>query len=180
MSHLSRCTLALVVTGLVAGAAFITPPPAEASTLSTTPSAHVMQNTTLTPDTIDRAIAEARSSGGVLRDTVQRDGSHVVTIGSGDGITLDLVEGNPTARLSTSTDQYGRWIGFNSYDQSVIIGGGGLAISTGLCLLGPVVCVVAEAAMILVAAAVTQNGGVQCGTKSLRVYPWGGHKPRCA
>jgi hypothetical protein len=83
---------------------------------------------------------------------------------------MELTETNPRERLSAGSDNYGGvYVGFNAFDQNLIISGAAAGLTAGICLLGPAVCAVATVAITTATVAVTTSGGVQCGTKSLRV-----------
>ncbi|ROQ41479.1 hypothetical protein EDF46_0859 [Frondihabitans sp. PhB188] len=54
-------------------------------------------------------------------------------------------------------------------------------LGAGLCVVSAgIFCVVAGAIITAATVAITGNGAIRCGTKSLRVYPFASHKPRCA
>lgn len=135
----------------------------------------------VTPELFEQAIDEARAAGAVSDDVVNVDGTHAITIDAGGGVTLDLNTPAAPERLSSGSDSYGGlFVGFNAFDQSLVISGGMTAIAAGMCALGPAVCVVANVAAVIASTAITTSGGVQCGNKSLRVYPVTNKKPRCA
>jgi len=130
---------------------------------------------------IDRAIAEARSVGAVKEEIAAPDGSRTVVIEGSDGIQLELYQAGAHQRLSAGSDSYGGvYVGFNAFDQNLIISGAAAGLTAGICLLGPAVCAVGTVAITIATVAVTTNGGVRCGTKSLRVYPFSNRGPRCA
>ena len=135
----------------------------------------------ITPSLISKAISEARAAGAVTDASSGADGTRTVTIRAESGATLELPDpgADPHSRLSAGNDSYGFWIGFNSFDQGLIISGAGAGLTAGLCVLGPAVCAVATVAIVIATQAVTSNGGIQCGNKVMRVYPSGNHKPRC-
>lgn len=135
----------------------------------------------ITPEMVNQAIAEARSAGAVSGEKVQADGTRTVTITGGNGFTLELNETDPKQRLSAGSDSYGGvYVGFNAFDQNLILSGAAAGLTAGICVLGPVVCAVATVAITIATIAVSTSGGVRCGTKSLRVYPVSNKNPRCA
>jgi hypothetical protein len=171
-------------TALIAGS-LLSAPTAEATEVPPTASRTVDTSRPylkITPELVDRAIAEAREAGAVLGEQAHSDGTRTLVVDAGDGasITLGHID-DPRQRLSGGSDNYGGvYVGFNAFDQNLIISGAAAGLTAGICLLGPAVCAVATVAITLATVAVSTNGGVQCGTKSLRVYPISHKKPRCA
>ena len=168
---------------LIAGSLFLAPAANAAEAPAAAPTVVNVTQThpEITPEMVDEAIAEACAAGAVTKETVHADGSRGVTIDGGNGFTMELNETNPNARLSAGSDSYGGvYVGFNAFDQNLIISGAAAGLTAGICVLGPVVCAVATVAITIATVAVTTSGGVRCGTKSLRVYPVTNKKPRCA
>lgn len=167
---------AMIASGLVvAPAANAEPDPV------LTPAAEPQTRAPITSATFERAIAEARAAGAVTAEKTTADGSRIVTIDAGNGFSLELNDTTVRGRLSAGSDSYGGlFVGFNNFDQNLILGGAAAGMTAGICVLGPAVCAVATVAIVIATAAVSSSGGVQCGTKSLRVYPVTSKKPRCA
>lgn len=134
----------------------------------------------LAMETVRRAVEEARSAGAITDERTEADGSKTVVIEGDDGATLELNTGGTSARLGAGTDKYGMFVAFNAFDQNLIISGALTAIASAMCALGPAVCAVAQVAALLASNAISNGGGVRCGTKSLRVYPISHRAPRCA
>ncbi|GGL02692.1 hypothetical protein JOE58_003017 [Curtobacterium luteum] len=180
-----RTTLAGITlsSALIAGSLLMAP---SANAAETPRSAPIVVNVSathpeITLELINQAIADARAAGAVTGEKVQSDGTRTVTIDAGNGFTLDLNETNPQQRLSAGSDSYGGvYVGFNSFDQNLIISGAAAGLTAGICVLGPAVCAVATIAITIATVAVSTSGGVRCGTKSLRVYPVSNKNPRCA
>lgn len=135
---------------------------------------------TVTEATVRQAVSEARAAGAIEEVRVDADGARSVVIRGDNGASLEVSDPSGS-RLSTGSDSYGgMFVGFNAFDQNLIIAGAMTAIAAGMCALGPAVCVIANVAALLASTAIGNAGGVQCGTKSLRVYPISQKKPRCA
>lgn len=184
MSKFRTASAAIALSSTLAAGSLITAPGAEAAeSLQTAP---VMVDVSgsrpyITPELVDQAITDAREAGAVTGEEVQPDGTSTVSIDAGNGFTLQLSKASPTQRLSAGSDSYGGvYVGFNSFDQNLIISGAAAGMTAGICVLGPAVCAVATVAITIATVAVSTSGGVQCGTKSLRVYPVSNKKPRCA
>ena len=126
-----------------------------------------------------QAIREADAAGAVTRDVTEADGSRSVTIRT-EGLDLNLTVPGPSARLGAGKDKNGVFVDFNSFDQQVIIGGGGVLAAESLCALGPAVCVIANVVVVFAFTAISNNGGVRCGSRSLRVHASGRPAPYCA
>ncbi|MEN0101913.1 MAG: hypothetical protein AAGC90_03220 [Curtobacterium sp.] len=183
MSMFHTSLVGIAVGAIVAGSLFLAPAAnaAEATTVVPTVVDIAQTHPEITPEMVNDAVAEARSAGAVSEEAVHADGTRTVTIDGGNGFTMELTETNPRERLSVGSDNYGGvYVGFNAFDQNLIISGAAAGLTAGICLLGPAVCAVATVAITTATVAVTTSGGVQCGTKSLRVYPVTNKKPRCA
>jgi hypothetical protein len=126
-----------------------------------------------------QAIREADAAGAVTSDVTHADGSRTVTITAGD-LDLALTVPGARARLGAGKDKNGVFVDFNSFDQQMIIGGGGVIVAEGMCALGPAVCVIANVVVLLAVNAINNNGGVRCGSRSLRVHASGKPAPFCA
>jgi hypothetical protein len=130
---------------------------------------------------LEEAIHQARADGFVEASFVRQDGATVTRVDLGEGFRFDLVQPSPQQeRLGAGSDAYGAYVSFNSTDQSAIINGAGWGLGAAVCLIsGGTFCVVVGAIIAAATFAVSTNG-LRCGTKSLRVYPFSGHNPRCA
>lgn len=179
MKKITTLALACFVLGsmIVAAPAHATvsAPPASSPTLD------------FTPEQIHEAVAEFQQAGIVQKQLVSSSGDLTSTVDLGRGVTLDLVEpSRKTSRLSAGRDNNGAYVQFNTIDQQAIIGGGGWAMTAGLCVLigGPTLgigCGVVTAIMIVVTAAVATNGGACSQNKQLRVWitNTGAKNPKC-
>ncbi|MFJ3384609.1 MULTISPECIES: hypothetical protein [unclassified Curtobacterium] len=140
-----------------------------------------VSNSRITPDTMRRAVSEARAAGAIRDERINADGALSVVVEGTNGATLELSALGQDARLGTGSDSYGgMYVAFNAFDQNLVISGAMTAIAAGMCALGPAVCAVATVAGLLASTAIGNAGGVRCGTKSLRVYPISHKTPRCA
>jgi hypothetical protein len=164
-----------LLTGTAAHAGEVTPPdPAGAAATAMEAVAQI------TPAQLNEAIEEARATGYVTRQVIGSDHSRTTTIDLGKGFTFDIVQEDPTGRLSAGSDGYGTWVGFSAADQSAIISGAGWALGAGVCAISAgTFCVIAGAIIAAATWAVSTNG-LRCGAKVMRVYPFSGHDPRCA
>lgn len=134
----------------------------------------------ITPAQLDRAIDEADALGYVTEQAGNADGSRTTTVDLGQGFVFDVTQTDPQLKIGANTDSYGAYVSFNATDQNLIISGATFGIGAGLCVVSAgVFCVVAGAILTVATVALTQNGGVRCGSKALRVYPFSGRKPRC-
>lgn len=131
------------------------------------------------PDVVAEAIREADAAGAITGDVTSADGSRLVTISAGH-LDLHLTVPGRNQRLGAGKDKNGVFVDFNSFDQQVIIGGGGVIAAEGLCALGPAVCVIANVVVLLAFTAISNNGGVKCGKRVLRVHASGKPAPFCA
>ena len=131
------------------------------------------------PDVVAEAIREADAAGAITGDVTSADGSRLVTISAGH-LDLHLTVPGRDRRLGAGKDKNGVFVDFNSFDQQVIIGGGGVIAAEGLCALGPAVCVIANVVVLLAFTAISNNGGVKCGKRVLRVHASGKPAPFCA
>jgi hypothetical protein len=132
---------------------------------------------TITADDIRRAVSEARENGAVTSTAVSADGTRTTTIAVQAG-SIELVEPGVSTRLGAGSDKNGAYVDFNQYDQGVILGGAGIGLAAGLCLLGPAVCVIANAAILLATTAITTHH-LQCGSRVMRVHLSGKPGPKC-
>lgn len=132
---------------------------------------------TITADDVRRAVTEAQDRGAVSSTAVASDGTRTTTI-TVEGGSLDLVEPGISGRLGAGSDKNGAYVDFNQYDQGVILGGAGIGLAAGLCLLGPAVCVIANAAILLATTAITTHH-LQCGSRVMRVHLSGKPGPKC-
>jgi hypothetical protein len=187
MTKLCNITLSAAASGALLAGALMFSPAANAVTTPTATEAMASDELTkpldtITPAQLDHAIEEAGEAGYVKKQTENADGSRTTTLDVGQGFVFDVIqEGTPQARLGAGTDSYGAYVSFNSTDQNMIISGATFGIAAGLCVVSAgVFCVVAGAILTVATVALTQNGGVRCGTKAMRVYPFSGHEPRCA
>lgn len=176
----------IALTGAVTlGGLFLTPSANAAGTPGTASAGETITRELpgITPDQLERALQEAEDGGFVEERTIDAAGAITTTISLGDGFTFDLVQGDTKERLSAGKDDKGTYVGFNATDQNMIISGAAFALGAALCAVsGGTFC--GESGAILTAATVAMqgSGGIRCGTKSLRVYPFAGGKvkPRCA
>lgn len=185
MSHSRKPLLGLVLTTTIAASTLVASPPARAADAPTVGQSVDVERTPsskITVDTMRQAIAEARDAGAVLEERISPDGTLVAVVATEEGASFELaVPTRGDERLSAGSDSYGgMFVGFNAFDQNLIISGAMTAIAAGMCALGPAVCAVANVAAVLASAAIGSSGGVRCGTKSLRVYPVSRKAPRCA
>jgi hypothetical protein len=179
VKHISRYLVATTGIVTIVSGCLLAPPLAASATES--PASQVTPLSAITPDQFDQAVVEARSRGLVESDSLDAHGTRTISMSLGDGITVDVVQ--PTeARLSPGSDGYGKYVSFNNFDQDAIISGGLWGLSAGLCVVSAgVFCVVAGAILTAAALAISANHGGKCSSgKALRVYPFSGHKPRCA
>lgn len=175
-------TGALVVAGLAVGSpASATTAGAEAAPTTAQPTTQATDLTSITPQQLDEALAEATALGYVAGRRTDASGTRTTTIDLGHDVRFDVVQEPAGARLGAGSDKYGAYVSFNATDQAAIINGAGWALGAGLCAVSAgTFCVVAGAILAAATFAVSTNG-IRCGSKSLRVYPFNGSRsPRCA
>ena len=183
MRTLTIATTAVAVTSLFAAAGTMAAPAAHADTVSAAPSkSATMSVSQVTSQQLAVAMQEARELGYVQSETLNRDGSLTTTIDLGDGFTFDVVQADePASRLGAGKDSIGSYVSFNATDQNAIISGAAFGLGAALCVISAgTFCIVAGAIITAATVAMQGSGGIRCGTKALRVYPFVSHKPRCA
>jgi hypothetical protein len=183
MKRIRHAALSALASGaLIAGCLVFAPAANAAEIAPAGPQGPTTQLQHITPEQLDQAIDEAKDSGYVTAQVEGRDGSRTTTLDLGQGFVFEVTEeGSREARLGAGSDSYGAYVSFNATDQNVILTGAGFGLSAGICVLSAgTFCVVAGAIITAAFLAITSNGGIRCGTKRLRVYPFSGHNPRCA
>lgn len=175
MATMQMILAGVVTTGVLLAGTLIAAPPASAA------SGDGASSPSISAETIQEAVTQARAAHAVVKESINADGSTVVAIAGANGTVMELSVTDEQTRLSAGSDSYGgTYVGFNAFDQNLIISGAMTAIAAGMCALGPAVCAVANVAAVLASTAIGSGGGIRCGTKSLRVYPISHKKPRCA
>jgi len=135
----------------------------------------------ITPEQLTAAISEARDTGRLIGQKTDASGTTTSRLLLARRLTVDVVEpATSKARLGAGSDPYGKYISLNSFDQNAIYTGAGFGLSVGLCAISAgTFCIVAGAIVAAAGLAVSTNGGQCASNKTLRVYPFSGHKPRC-
>ncbi|RKR72961.1 hypothetical protein [Frondihabitans australicus] len=169
---------ALATAAIIAATLTVATPQAQASEA---PQSDTTVSPSITQSQFDQALVEAREQGLIERQGINGDGDLSTTVDAGQGIKLDFVEPRGS-RLAAGSDGYGACVALNNFDQDAVISGGLFGVSAGLCVVSAgVFCVVAGAILTAAGLALSANNNQKCsGGRSLRVYPFSGHKPRCA